>query len=211
MGGAVGVCGTLLFQHLAAPVQPEPARPYDHGAGLISIPVAASPSAPSPDVLHQEARPPPPETPNRSSPENRDTTVPITPGFERLLARAPDSIVNYPAATLHARLGAEVRDNAWAAATEDEIKTSVDGYLDQHGFDRHTIEVPVVRCGSTICEIQAQGPLDGTPRDWQQVVPYLMQGPFGQDFSARDGMTSVFELQNGQTGFVTFLFRRKDP
>jgi hypothetical protein len=218
VGVVVGITATLVFQRINAPANPSRSRAAALN-GLIadgsSVPStraeAAGAGRDSPQARPAAPRPaavkPVPDA------EQRLGTIPITPGFERFLIRRPDSGAELnPAADLHARISAEGRNEAWAYHAEEEIKTYVDGYLDQHGLDRHSIELGVVHCGTTLCEIQAQGyqeDVGRSVRDWQRVVPELMQGPFSQDF--HDVSTLVFSLESNRAGYVTFLNRKPNP
>ena len=218
VGVVAGIAATLVFQRMNAPTNPGRSRAsalnglIADGSSIASTRAdAASPGRNTPPGL-PAARPPAPVEPVPRAEEHLGT-IPITTGFERVLIRRPDSGTNpNPAADLHARIAAEGRDAAWADQAEEEIRTYVEGYLDQHGLDRHSIELDVVHCGATLCEIQAQAYQDDVgraARDWQRVVPELMQGPFSQDF--HDVSTMVFSLENNRAGYVMFLNRKPNP
>jgi hypothetical protein len=215
VGVVAGITATLVFQRMNAATNPGRSRAsalnglIADGSSIASTRAdAARPGRNTPPGL-PAAPPPAPVKPVPAADEDLGT-IPITAGFERVLIRRPDSGASLnPAADLHARIAAEGRDIPLADQAEEEIRTYVDGYLDQHGLDRHSIELDVVRCGATLCEIQAQGYQDDvgrTVRDWQRVVPELMQGPFSQDF--HDVSTIVFSLENNRAGYVTFLSRK---
>jgi hypothetical protein len=218
VGVVAGITATLVFQRVNAPTNPSRSRAVAFN-GLIADGSSVTSTRADAAGPARNTPPAPPATP-RPAPvkpvpdaEQHLGTIPIIPGFERFLIRRPDSGAELtPAADLHARIAAEGRDTAWADHAEEEIKTYVDGYLDQHGLDRHSIELGVVHCGATVCEIQAQGyqeDVGRSVRDWQRVVPELMQGPFSQDFS--DGSTLVFTLASGGAGYVTFINRKTNP
>jgi hypothetical protein len=212
VGVVAGIAATLVFQRMNAPTNPGRSRAAALN-GLIGDGLSIA-------STRADATRPPPEPPAAPLPgpvkavadaEQHLGTIPITAGFEQILIRRPDSgAIPNPAADLHARISAEGRDAAWADRAEDEIRTYVDGYFDQHGLDRHSIGLNVVHCGATLCEIQAQGYPDDIGHsvgDWQRVVPELMQGPFAQDFSKHDVLTTVFTLQDNRVGYVTYLTR----
>ena len=212
IGAVAGVGATLLFHYLTAPPGTGEAPDSLPNGGVI-----VGQSGPPRLVVDERPREAPPAIPPAAAKPAKQAdehlaTIPITAGFEQTLIRPPTSTAPFhPTAELHVRLAAEGRDTAWADSAEEDIRTSVDGYLDQHGLDRHRIELPEVHCGTTLCEIQAvgnAGDLNGSPSDWQSVAVELLQGSFGQDFSGKDLVTAVFTLPSGQIGYVTFLTRK---
>jgi hypothetical protein len=218
VGVVAGIAATLVFQRMNAPTNPGRSRAsalnglIADGSSVTSTRAeAVGPGRNTPPAPHAAPRPAPVQ-PVRDAEQHLET-IPISPGFERVLIRRPDSGANLdPAADLHAQIAAEGRDTVWADQAEEEIRTYVDGYLDQHGLDRHSIELGVVHCGVTICEIQTQGyqeDVGRSVRDWQGVMLELMQGPFSQDFHYVS--TLVFSLENNRAGYVTFLNRKPKP
>ena len=212
---ALGVAATLMYQRETAPTPREVAWRSSAGAVAASG-LTADPRPVDPAVAGAPASPvATPASPSKSSaravraPEYGSSPIPITAGFEHVFAAEDgvDADLN-PVIVRHAKLQAEARDPVWADSTEQDITTNLQDFLDQHGIDRHDIELPVVRCGATLCEIQAVGQADGSSHDWQTVLPQLIQGSLGQDFNARNAVTTVFGLPNGQSGFVTFLTRK---
>lgn len=208
-GCVIGVAATLAVQHVFAPEQRQPETVAERAQPRAGVPGLGA-ASPSIEMLRNI----PPDAPaatvqHLAAAKGHGIIIPITPGFEQALAPSPGSITNaHDAASVHERLIAEERDDAWAESMEGQIRTFVDGYFDQRGLDRHTIDLAVVRCGATICEIQSEGMADGSPRDWQRVGFELIQGPIGQDFNPHEMLISVFTLPNGETGFVTFLVRK---
>jgi len=211
----LGVAATLMYQRETAPTPREVAGQSSPRAVAASG-LTADPRPVDPAIVGAPASPvATPAAPSKSSaravraPEYGSSPIPITAGFEHVFAAedGADADLN-PVIARHAKLQAEARDTAWAESTERDISSNVQDFLDQRGIDRHDLELPVVRCGATLCEIQAVGQADGSSHDWQTVLPQMIQGSLGQDFNARNAMTIVFELPSGQSGYVTFLTRK---
>jgi hypothetical protein len=212
---ALGITATLTYQRLAEPTSTEftgPSSPSIVAAsGVTAAPrpvgpaVARAPVSPlaSSVTLSKSS------TPAARALANGSPPIPITVGFEHEFATedGADADLN-PVPARHAKLQAEARDPDWADSTEQGIKNTLQDFLDENGIDRHDVELTVVRCGTTMCEIQVVGQADGATHDWQMVLPQLLQGSLGQDFKLRLTTTMVFGLPDGHDGFVTYLTRK---
>jgi hypothetical protein len=154
--------------------------------------------------------------PVSASTEVRAASVPIdiSPGFERFLAPDKEPSDLSPAVmTLrqHRKLQTEARDDAWANGVEHDIRSLVEKELTAMGFDTHRIELPVLDCRSTGCEIQAIGyPEDTRARkDLQFIMPKLFAGPRGAELDRDSFSMMVSSLPDGRAGFLVFLWRKQ--
>lgn len=130
---------------------------------------SASPVAGSSHVVDEPAAPQQSSAslPASPPPSGEPPAIPvaaIAPLFSDVL-NPPHRGVVQPVVQLHRKLEAEPEDDAWSPAMETTLRE----YLQrQPGFDR--IEIMVLDCRTTVCEIQAAGFLsDSNP----QLPPHL--------------------------------------
>ena len=143
------------------------------------------------------------------------TPLDVTPGFEPTLAPEKEpsdvSLTQVPLRQ-HRKLQAEARDEAWAGGAESDIRSLVEKELTAHGLDTHRVELPVLECRSTGCEIQAIGhPEDvrnNRAADLQFIVPKLFETPRGAEFDRNGTSVMLTSLPDGRVGYVVFLWRK---
>jgi hypothetical protein len=119
-------------------------------------------------------------------------TVPIDvfPGFEYLnksAAEMTDTDGMWPTWRRHQQLQSESRDEAWAPRMETALRSAIQDSLVAKGFDTQRIELPVVECRTTGCEIQAVSysqDVGRTPADLQKIVPDLLKGSLAGEFES---------------------------
>lgn len=142
--------------------------------------------------------------------------IDVSPGFETVLAPASDVATDRdnPAGIpvrQHLKLQAEIRDAGWSDRVESEIRAQVRSELMARGADPQRIELSVVECRTSGCEIQALGyPEDtGKGRDLQGILPKLMRDQMAADFDAKGLTMMVTSVPDGRMGFIAFLSRKK--
>ena len=138
--------------------------------------------------------------------------IPITPGFEDLLEPSPRTRSRSPSATLerHGSLLAEARDEEWAQRIESTIRSFIESRRAADGADTHRIELPVIECRMTLCEVQAIGTASdaNSPLNVQSLASQMVQGPLASEFG--DSSTESFGLPDGRVGYLVFLTRNRN-
>jgi hypothetical protein len=90
--------------------------------------------------------------PGASLPGSTTPPALIAPLFTELFSERAGGLAEQPVAQIHRKLSTETEDDAWSPYMETNIRN----FLQQRpGFDR--IEIFVLDCRTTICEIQAAG------------------------------------------------------
>jgi hypothetical protein len=108
--------------------------------------------------------------------------IDVSPGFEFLdtpASEMSDTNGMWPYWRRHQQLQSEARDEAWAPRMEAALRGGIQNALSARGLDAQRIELPVVECRSTGCEIQAVGyPEDNLQEgaDLQLILPELLKG-----------------------------------
>lgn len=104
-----------------------------------------------------------------------------------------------------ALLEEEKRDELWASSVESGIATQIAGLQALGG---NSLQVPYVRCGSTVCEVRAVNyPVAPTsPYEWQNVAGRFSSGDFGpQLFHATT--TGMPASDKKRIVYITYLRR----
>jgi hypothetical protein len=141
--------------------------------------------------------------------------IDISPGFEAVLAPTSevaadrDNPAGIPVRQ-HLKLQMENRDRSWADRVESDIRAQVRNELMAQGADPQRIELPVVECRTSGCEVQAIGyPEDAVKnRDFQLILPKVMRDAMGADFDSRGLTMMVTSVPDGRMGYIAFLSRR---
>jgi hypothetical protein len=161
------------------------------------------PSAPDPDA----------EVAALGGQNTDQTAIPITPGFEPLLEPSPRDRSRSPPATLgqHDGLLAETRDEEWAGRIESGIRTFIQSRVTAKGLDLNRIELPVIECRTTLCEVQAIGFAadEDSPRNVKRLAVEMLHGPLASEFS--ESSTEVIGMPDGRVGYLVFLTRNRSP
>jgi hypothetical protein len=104
-----------------------------------------------------------------------------------------------------ALLAEEKRDEPWASAVESGIASQIAGLQAVGGKG---LQVPYVRCGSTVCEVRAvnhPGSLNST-NDWQDVAGRFSTGNFGPRLS-HGTTTGMPASDKKRIVYITYLTR----
>ena len=140
--------------------------------------------------------------------------IEVTPGFESILnphVVPPDTEVLGVPVRRHLKVQREGRDNTWAPRVESDIRTSVRNELVVQGFDPNGLEMKVIECRSTDCEIQAVGNPPGNYQvgDFQTVMNKLLSdgGLLSADFDKARHLFMMQGLPDNKVGYVVFLPR----
>ncbi|HEU4625612.1 MAG TPA: hypothetical protein VFS52_12650 [Steroidobacteraceae bacterium] len=193
----------------------------------VSDPVVAGSPAAAPattsqrGVLTETALSPKEPAPRETQPNStgtastKPTPIDVSPGFESLLAPATDPPDTSPSSAIvrrHRQLLTEVRDDEWAGRVEPDIRLYVEKSLTAEGLDPQRIQLSVIECRTTGCEIQAATVAqieDGMkPNEPQMLFGRMVRGPLAGDFDPRDMMVMVTTLPDGRHGYVAFLPRK---
>ena len=172
-----------------------------------------------------ESKPSDPDTPTvpnelannaRESPQTptADSALPIdvTPGFELLNTKTSslkDTDPMKPLLLRHEELQDQPRDPGWSERMESALRKGIQDSLTARGFDTQRVELPVVECRATGCEIQAIGFREDNGKqgvDVQTIVPVLLMGPLGSELDNPHGFMS--SLPDGRISFIVLLARR---
>jgi hypothetical protein len=141
--------------------------------------------------------------------------IEIAPGFEGKFPRSEtlkDTDGRWPMVRQHEKLQAEPRDSAWSERTEAALRQGIEHELTSKGFDSQRIQLVVVECRTTGCEIQALGfPADNSKPDvdLQMVLPRVLTGPLAGEFEMDDYSISLSGGPDGRIAFVSMLPRKK--
>jgi hypothetical protein len=134
--------------------------------------------------------------------------IDVTPGFEFLntpLDEFKDTDMRSLLAKRHHKLQAEPRDPNWAERVETALRSRIEGELTAKGYDTQRVELPVVECRSTGCEIQALGYREDNRKpgvDLQMIVFKMMQDGFGGEFDRNFNMQVSSRPDERLTFFV---------
>jgi hypothetical protein len=147
-----------------------------------------------------------------TSDAERPLPIDVSPGFELLNKKASSLRATDPTRALllrHEELQSQPRDPAWSEQMEAALTTSIRDSLTARGLGTERIELPVVECRRTGCEIQAIGFVEdnGKPGvDPQMIVPMLLMGPLSNDLHDSHGFMS--SLPDGRLSYIFLLARR---
>lgn len=183
----------------------------DSAAQIPEVPVytAATTSAAAPSSSTPSAAPPPPPP----SPET--LPIDVSPGFEVLSTPASEmksTDRNFANWRRHQQLQAEPRDHGWSPRIETSMRDEIQNSLMAHGVDRDRVEVRVLECRASGCEIQAVGYLEDSQRegvDLQSIVGAIMKGNLGAEFDSSGYTLTRLPQPDHRTGFLVFLSRKK--
>jgi len=109
-----------------------------------------------------------------------------------------------PIVRRHEQLQDEPRDESWAGPMETALRSGIQDSLTAKGLDTQRVELAVIECRTTGCEIQALTyPEDNGKEgvDLQSVLPTLVSGPLKQEF---DGFPQMF-LSSRSNGRITVI------
>ncbi|HEV7608540.1 MAG TPA: hypothetical protein VGO61_14440 [Steroidobacteraceae bacterium] len=178
-----------------------------------SAPVAdaSQPASPGPLTVPRElvnAASEVPSAPNASS----ALPIDVTPGFEMLNTKTSSLKNTDPRKPLlfrHEELQEQPRDAAWSEQMESTLRNGIQDSLTAHGVDAQRVELPVVECRATGCEIQAIGFREDISKagvGFQMIVSALLMGPLNSELDNPHGTMS--RLPDGRVSYIVLLGRR---
>lgn len=113
----------------------------------------------------------------------------------------------------HQQLESEPRDDTWAPRMEAALRRGIEGALTARGLDTERIELPVVECRTSGCEIQAVGyAMDNMKPgvDFQDILPALLKGSLGSEFDLAGFSLMVSPRADGRLTFLALMPRTKN-
>ena len=143
---------------------------------------------------------------------DRALPIDVTPGFELLNTKASSLKDTNPTKALllrHEELQDQPRDPSWSDRMEAALRKGIQDSLTARGFDTQRVELRVVECRSTGCEIQAIGYVEDQLKqgvDIQTIVPALLMGPLNGELDNLHG--SMSSLPDGRLSYIFLLDRR---
>jgi len=149
-----------------------------------------------------------------SSTSEEALPIDVSPGFEFLnkpASEMKDTDGQWPNWRHHQQLQSEPRDENWAPRIEAALRAAFQRSLTAAGFDPKQVELLVVECRTTGCEIQAGGYLadDGSlGTDFNAIYFKVLSGPLGAEFDLDAGTVSVDARPERRAGFLAFLPRK---
>jgi hypothetical protein len=141
--------------------------------------------------------------------------IDVSPGFEYLSTPPAEMQDTHPLWSVwrrHQKLQSESRDGAWAPRIETSLRDVIEDSLTANGFDTQRIELPVLECRTSACEIQAIGYAQDNMKpgvDLQSIVFAMMAGNLGNEFD-RDGLSiNMSSRADGRLTYLVSLPRKK--
>lgn len=144
--------------------------------------------------------------------DNSALPIDVTPGFEMLNTKT-SSLKNTdprkPLLLRHEELQDQPRDPAWSERMEAALRKGIQDSLTARGVDTQRVELPVVECRATGCEIQAIGFREDIGKAGvgiQRILPALLMGPLNSELDNPHGHVS--SLPDGRVSYIVLLGRR---
>jgi hypothetical protein len=140
--------------------------------------------------------------------------IDVSPGFDYLskpAAEMKDTDAMWGAWRWHQKLQDEPRDEAWAPRVEAALRQGVLDILTAKGLDTQRIELPVIECRTSGCEIQAVGYLQDSMQegfDYQQVLGGILAGPLGNEFDLNNHVSRMSTRSDNRVVILTHLPRK---
>lgn len=196
----------------------------DTAAAVQEPPVAAAPmpevpAAPAPvaSANPQAGTAAVSSTPSAAPPMPGAQALPIdvSPGFEMLSTPASEmksTDRHWASWRRHQELQAEPRDEGWSPRIETSMRQEIQNSLMTHGVDADRVEVRVLECRTTGCEMQAVGLMEDDQRegvDVQSIVGNLLKGNLGTEFDSSGPVVTRLRQPDHRTGYLLFLPRKK--
>lgn len=140
--------------------------------------------------------------------------IAVAQGFE-LLSNDANTMKDIdplrPIVRRHEQLQDEPRDDNWSERTEAALRSGIQDSLTAKGLDAQRVELPVVECRTTGCEIQALVyPEDNGKEgvDLQRILPTLVSGPLKGEFEGFPNML-IGDRSDGRTTVIVYLARKQ--
>jgi hypothetical protein len=158
----------------------------------------------------------PPGTPATMELTVTSQRINVSPGFEWLskpMEEMDDTDGRYLHWRRHQELQGEPRDEAWAPRMEAALRSGIEDGLTELGFDTQRIELPVLECRTTGCEIQALGyPVDSMKNgaDLQLILSPLIEARLNDEFDP-DGTSMLLSSRpDDRRAILVQLLRKKN-
>ncbi|HEU4779567.1 MAG TPA: hypothetical protein VFS58_06750 [Steroidobacteraceae bacterium] len=141
--------------------------------------------------------------------------IDVSPGFEYLrtpAAEMKDTDARWTKWNQHQKLQSEPRDEAWASRIEVELRNGIQNRLTAAGYDSQRIELPVVACRTTGCEIQAVGygeDATNSNADFRSLLRATLGGPLGGEFEMGKLAVNMKPSPDGRIQFFVILPRKE--
>jgi hypothetical protein len=141
--------------------------------------------------------------------------IDVSPGFEHLstpAAEMEDTDPRWSTWRRHQKLQSEPRDEAWAPRMEAALRSGIQDSLTARGFDTQRIELPVVECRTTGCEIQAVGYSGDQKKgiDLQFILRSLLRGSLASEFDL-EGYSIMLSSRPDRRVTILAQLPRKKP
>jgi hypothetical protein len=140
--------------------------------------------------------------------------IDITPGFDLLLQKSSEmdeTDMRRAMVVRHEQLQSEPRDANWSERVEAELRKGIEDSLLAKNLDTKRVDITVLECRTSGCEIQALGYKEDNIRDGvdlQTIIPRLMlQSPVGQEFE-NNLLGMMNEHNDGRIAFLYLLPRK---
>lgn len=140
--------------------------------------------------------------------------IPVAQGFE-LLSKDANTMKDIdplrPIVRRHEQLQDEPRDENWSERMEAALRSGIQDSLIAKSLDAQRVELPVVACRTTGCEIQALAyPEDNGKEgvDLQRILPTLVSGPLKGEFEGLPNML-MGDRPDGRTTVIVYLARKQ--
>jgi hypothetical protein len=209
-GLVLAIVWVAMRNHVPSPTGQSPSAsaaaqsviPAKTQSGNVPAADARQPSSPAPLTAPREL----------AKPASDALPIDVTPGFEMLNTKT-SSLKNTdpmkPLLLRHEELQDQPRDPAWSERTEAALRKGIQDSLTAHGVDTQRVELPVVECRTTGCEIQAIGFREDNGKngvDIQSILPALLMGPLNSELDNPHGTMS--SLPDGRLSYIVLLGRR---
>jgi hypothetical protein len=141
--------------------------------------------------------------------------IDVSPGFEFLskpAAEMEDTDSQWGNWRRHQKLQSEPRDESWAPRMEAALRSGIQDSLMARGLDTQRIELPVIECRTSGCEIQAVGFSQDNmkPGDFQTILFSLLGGSLGSEFDQNGFNLTMSPRSDQRITFLAQLARKKN-
>jgi hypothetical protein len=140
--------------------------------------------------------------------------IAVAQGFELLSKDAnimEDMDPLRPIVRRHEQLQDEPRDENWSERMEAALRSGIQDSLTAKSLDTQRVELPVVECRTTGCEVQALAyPEDNGKEgvDLQSILPTLVSDPLKGEFAGFPNML-MGDGSDGRTTVIVYLARKQ--
>jgi len=156
----------------------------------------------------------PPNVRSTVSAAGESHPIDVAPSFEFLAkpaAEMKDTDSMWTHWRRHQLLQSEPRDEAWASRIEAALRTGIQDALTAHGLDTQRIELLVVECRTSGCEIQAVGFAEDNRKDvdLQVILPGLLADSLANDLDRDEFSILLTARPDDRVSFLAHMPRKK--